>query len=265
MSVEFYMEGCNMFIDSHLHLTQKDYEDTIDKVINDAKDNSVNYLVVSCCEMNDLEESLQLLNRKEVFLALGLHPQEAKIYTVEDIKTIGKLAKENDKIIAIGEIGLDFYYGKEDKKEQIELFEKQLSLAEALNLPVVIHTREATEDTINILKKYNVKGVIHCFSGSIETARIYKSLGFKIGIGGVVTFKNSNLPNVVKDLELSDILLETDSPYLSPEPYRGKKNGPKNIPIIAQKVAEIKNVDLKTVGEITTSNVVDLFDLKGLL
>lgn len=254
-----------MFIDSHLHLIQKDYEESIDKIINDAKDNKVNCLVVSCCETKDLEESLRLLDREGVFLALGLHPQEAKTYTDEDIKTIESLAKANDKIIAIGEIGLDFYYGKEDKEEQIELFEKQLSLAENLNLPVVIHTRDATEETINILKKHNVKGVIHCFSGSVETAGIYKSLGYKIGIGGVVTFKNSNLPKVVEALELTDILLETDSPYLSPEPYRGKKNGPKNIPIIAEKVAEIKNVDLKKVAEITTSNVVDLFDLKGLL
>ena len=251
-----------MFIDSHLHLIQSDYDEPIDKVINDAKENGVNYFIVSCCEMRDLEESVHLLNKKEVFLAIGLHPCEATTYCDKDIRKIEDLIKANNRIVAVGEIGLDFYYGKDDKKEQIELFEKQLSLAESLNLPVVIHTRDATEDTIRILKKYNLRGVIHCFSGSSETAKIYKSLGYKIGIGGVLTFKNSNLHNVVETLDLSDILLETDSPYLSPEPYRGKKNGPKNIPIVAEKVSKIKNIDLETVGKVTSDNVIELFDLK---
>ena len=136
------------------------------------------------------------------------------------------------KVVGVGEIGLDYHYDNTYKEKQRDLFEKQLILAEKYNLPVVIHTRDATEDTINILKKHNSSGIIHCFSGSYETARIYLNLGYKLGIGGVVTFKNSKLPEVLRKISIDDIVLETDSPYLCPEPFRGKQNSSKYIPII---------------------------------
>lgn len=172
-----------------------------------------------------------------------------------------KLIMNNKKIVGIGEIGLDYHYTKENKEKQISLFKRQLSLAEKLHLPVVIHTRDATEDTINILTEYQLRGVIHCFSGSLETANIYLSLGYKLGIGGVVTFKNSKLGEVIKKVSLSDIVLETDSPYLSPEPLRGTINSSKNIPFIADKIAQLKGVKIDEVSKITLENTYNLFDL----
>ena len=249
-----------MFIDSHLHLTEKDYDKPIYEVVNDAMNSNVKKLIVSCCEMSDLDESLRLLKYENIFLTIGLHPSEADSYTDKDIERIEEIAKTNDRVIAIGEIGLDYYYGKENKDKQIDLFRKQLDLAQKLSLPVVIHTRDAVEDTINVLKQYNLKGVIHCFNGSIETAKEYVKMGYLLGIGGVVTFKNSKLYQVIEELALENILLETDSPYLSPD--RGKRNEPKNIPIIAEKISSIKNVDINQVGDITTSNAIELFDLK---
>ena len=156
---------------------------------------------------------------------------------------------------------MDYHYGKDDYLEQIDLFEKQLKIAEEVNLPVVIHSRDAVNDTINTLKKYSVTGVIHCFSGSVETADIYIKMGYKLGIGGVVTFKNSNLYKVVEHVGLSNIVLETDAPYLAPVPYRGQQNSSKYIPIIAEKVADILNVSLEKVADQTTLNACNLFDL----
>ena len=134
-------------------------------------------------------------------------------------------------------------------------------MAEELNLPVVIHSRDAVKDTIDILKKYKVKGIIHCFSGSLEVANIYISMGFKLGIGGVLTFKNSKLSNVIEKISLENIVLETDSPYLTPEPFRGKTNSSKYIPIIAQKIADIKDISLQSVSTTTLENTYNLFDL----
>ena len=146
--------------------------------------------------------------------------------------------------------------------KQKKLFKEQLKIAQRLNLPVVIHSRDATKDTIDILKMFNVSGVIHCFSGSLEIANIYISMGYKLGIGGVLTFKNSKLYRVIENINLENIVLETDSPYLTPEPYRGKTNSSKYIPIIAKKLAEIKKVSIEEVARITTNNAYLIFDLK---
>ena len=148
-------------------------------------------------------------------------------------------------------------------KEQKSLFRKQMEMALRNKLPVVIHSRDATQDTIEILKEFpEVVGEIHCFSGSVETALIYISMGYKIGIGGVLTFKNSNLPTIVKKIGLENILLETDAPYLTPEPFRGKKNSSKYIPIIAKKLADIFQISLDEVGKTTSFNSIHLFDLR---
>ena len=156
---------------------------------------------------------------------------------------------------------MDYHYGKENRDEQIILFKKQLDLASELNLPVVIHSRDATKDTVDILKKYSLNGVIHCFSGSLEIAKEYIKMGFLLGIGGVVTFKNSKLPLVVREIPLESIVLETDSPYLTPTPYRGSVNSSKYIPIIAEKIAEIKEISTSEVASVTTNNALKLFDL----
>ena len=195
----------------------------------------------------------------------------AEIYDLLILKKNG-VRKENDfdylrkcltnkKVIAMGEIGLDYHYTKDNKTQQIELFEKQLAIAQEYNLPVIVHNREATLDIINCLKKYNVKGVIHCFNGSLETANIFIKMGFKLGINGVITFKNCKLKEVIKQLPLSEFVLETDCPYLAPEPLRGTKNDPSNIIFIAKFVAEIYKISLLQVENITNANIRQIFDI----
>ena len=166
-----------------------------------------------------------------------------------------------DKIVAIGEIGLDYHYGKDDKDKQIEIFRKQLKIAENLHLPVVIHSRDATEDTINVLKDFHLHGVIHSFSGSLETAKIYLNMGYKLGVNGVITFKNAKLKDVYKELSPNDIVLETDSPYLAPEPHRGEQNSPKNILDIALFVASIYDITLEELAKTTNENIRHIFDI----
>ena len=188
-----------MYIDSHTHLSKKDYL-SIDEVIKRAKDENVDYLIVSCCSMDDILEGQELIKKyKNIFLTIGLHPSESDNYNDNDLEKIKELVTSNKRIIGIGEIGLDYYYGKENIDKQKELFKKQLILAKELNKPVVIHSRDAVLDTQNILKEIGVKGVIHCFTGSLEVANWYINNGYLIGIGGVLTFKNSKLSSVVEN------------------------------------------------------------------
>ena len=156
---------------------------------------------------------------------------------------------------------MDYHYGKDNVKEQKALFKKQIELAKRCSLPIIIHTRDATDDTIKILKETRTKGVIHCFSGSKETANIYIKMGFKLGIGGVLTFTNSHLKDVIKEINIENLVLETDSPYLAPEPVRGSKNEPSNIVYIARKLAAIKQISEEEVAKITTKNAIEMFDL----
>ena len=249
-----------MFIDTHTHLSLEDYDD-IDLVIKENRDNNISKIIISGCTRDSIIESLKYIDKyDDVFATIGYHPSEVDDCNDDDLILLEEQLKHK-KVVGVGEIGLDYHYGKEDRDKQIELFEKQLKIAEKNNLPVVIHSRDATEDTINILKKYNVRGVMHCFSGSLETAKIYTSMGFLLGIGGVVTFKNSNLFKVVEEVGIENIVLETDSPYLTPEPFRGKKNSSKYIPYIAKRIAEILNISVEEVGKITSNNASSMFDL----
>ena len=248
-----------MYIDTHCHLSREDYDD-IDKVIEENKEAGVDKIVVSGCSRESIEEVISLKDKYDmVYVTIGYHPDNADIATKDDLDYLKSLLSEK-KIIGIGEIGLDYYYTKENRDKQIWLFESQLKIAESFNLPVVIHSRDATMDTINILKKYKVKGIIHCFSGSLETANIYISMGFLLGIGGVVTFKNSKLKDVVKEVPLESIVLETDSPYLAPVPFRGKINSSKYLEFIANFIADIKNISVDELAEITSRNASSLFD-----
>ena len=167
----------------------------------------------------------------------------------------------NNKIFAIGEIGLDYNYNNQNKEEKKNLFNKQLDLAEKYKLPIIVHTRDSIQDCFDILKKRKLKGIIHCFSGSYEMAKNFINLGYKLGIGGVLTFKNSKLFEVIEKIDLKNIVLETDSPYLSPEPYRGRKNNPSNVYYVAKKISEIKSVRIEEVIRITTDNCKEIFDI----
>lgn len=248
-----------MFTDSHAHIYEPYYED-LDLVVNESNENDVNRIIICGCNAEENEKVLKIINNyNTIFGAIGIHPETVLDYKPIDLEVIEKNLN-NNKIVAIGEIGLDYYYSKDNKDEQIELFESQLEIAERNNLPVIIHSREATLDTINILKKHNCKGIIHSFSGSYETAIEYIKMGYLIGINGVITFKNSKIFEVIKRLPLESIVLETDSPYLTPVPYRGRKNSPKYIFDIAKYVSNLFEVDMESLAKITNDNLNRVFD-----
>ena len=248
--------------DTHLHLVNEGYDD-IGRVIDDATESGVLYLILGGCSKEDNASNIDLCKEyNNLFVTVGYHPSEIDNLNDADFLLLEKQILNNkDKILGIGEIGLDYHYGKEDKILQLDLFAKQLKIAEELNLPVVIHSRDATEDTINMLKKFKVKGVIHCFSGSLEIAKTYIKMGYYLGIGGVVTFKNSKLGTTLQSLSLDNIVLETDSPYLAPVPYRGSLNSSKNIPVIAEYIANLYDVSVQEVAEKTTENVKKIYGI----
>ena len=250
-----------MFIDTHMHIGD-DFGVQPDLYVKNATDAQVEVLIASFCEKDDIMLSTKFVEKyKNLYACIGYHPEVSNKIVEKDYEILEEMVKNNPKIVAIGEIGLDYYWNKDNKDKQREVFCKQLEIAEKLKLPVVIHSRDSINETYEILKKYKVSGVIHCFSGSLEMAKKFISLGFLLGIGGVVTFKNSKLFEVIEKLELTNIVLETDSPYLTPEPNRGKTNESSNIPYIAQKIAEIKNISLEKVAKITTENAIRVFDL----
>ena len=246
------------FWDTQCHLFQEYYDD-IERILEEAKCSHVTGFIVSGCDTKSNYEVMSLVsNHLNCYGVVGIHPEEADRYSDDDILKITEFCKSS-KIVGIGEIGLDYHYTKENKESQRVLFEKQLKIAEEFHLPVVIHSREATEDTINILKNYKVKGVIHSFSGSLEVAKIYMKMGFLLGINGVVTFKNSKLIHILPSI-LDSIVLETDSPYLTPHPYRGQKNSPKYIQNIAEFIALSLNISIRQVEKVTNKNVFRIFD-----
>ena len=250
-----------MFIDTHMHIGD-DFGIEPDLYVKNATDAQVEVLIASFCEKDDIMLSTKFVEKyKNLYTCIGYHPEVSNKIVEKDYEILEEMVKNNPKIVAIGEIGLDYYWNKDNKDKQREVFCKQLEIAEKLKLPVVIHSRDSINETYEILKKYKVSGVIHCFSGSLEMAKKFISLGFLLGIGGVVTFKNSKLFEVIEKLELTNIVLETDSPYLTPEPNRGKTNESSNIFYIAQNIAEIKNISLENVAKITTENAIRTFDL----
>lgn len=209
------------------------------------------------------KEILELSNKYiNVYAACGLNYDEVDNFTDKDLSDLEEIIKSN-KISAIGEIGLDYYWTKDNKEKQIYFFEKQLKLAEKYDLPVIVHAREAIQDVYDIIKKSNVrKGSMHCYSGSLEMAKEFIKLGFLIGIDGPITFKNNKKGiEVVNEIPLDKLLLETDSPYLSPEPNRGKQNSPLNLIYIANKIAEIKEISTEEVIKGTTKNAKELFNI----
>ena len=253
-----------MLVDSHAHIINEYYDD-IEKVVYEAKKNRVLKIINCSTSLNDIDEIIRISNKCNFFYALGIHPEEAdKVNEITKQKLEGYIVKniDNKNFIALGEIGLDYYHSKDNKNSQLELFDFQLSLAEKYNKPVIIHSREATLDTIEIIKKHNVKGVIHCFSGSYETACEYIKLGFILGIGGVITFKNCNLKDYINKIGVENIILETDSPFMTPEPYRKYKNEPKFVLETAKFISNKLNISLEKLEEITTENCYKIFDIK---
>lgn len=248
-----------MFTDTHCHITKEDYE-SISDLNENAKKNGIIKMINNGTDTKTNKEVLEIHKKfLNIYPAIGIHPEFANTYTEDDLKYIEENIKE---IVAIGEIGLDYHYDDVNKNRQISLFRTQLELAKKYNKPVIIHTRDALVDTINVLSEYSeLRGVIHCFSGSYETANIFIKMGFLLGIGGVLTFKNSKLHEVIEKIDCKNIVLETDSPFLTPEPYRGKQNEPANVIFIAKKICDIKNISLEELSKITENNVRGLFDI----
>jgi TatD DNase family protein len=237
------------------------YYDNIPLEIEESISKGVNKFINIGCDINSLKEVIELSKKyKNMYCAIGIHPNEINTANDQHFCLLKKYIK-HPKVVAIGEIGLDYHYDKNQSEEQIKWFEKQLHLAEYENMPVIIHSRDATKDTIDILKKYQLKGIIHSFSGSYETAKEYIKMGYLLGINGVITFKNSNLKEVIKKVSLEYIVLETDAPYLTPEPYRGKINHPKHIKEIAEFISDLKGISAKELGEITNKNLRRIFDI----
>ena len=248
-----------MMIDTHCHLFEDDY-DNLDEVIGRMQDN---IMIVSGTSDSTNLEVIDLVNKyPNIYGVIGIHPEEVDNVTSNSFKIIEDNIN-NPKIVGIGEVGLDYYWVKDNKERQIELFIKQIELANKYNKTVVIHSRDAISDTYDILKKHlKTKAVLHCYSSSLEMARKFINLGINLGVGGVLTFKNSKvIKEVVENISNNEILLETDSPYLTPEPYRGKKNEPYNVIYVARKIAEIKGITLNEVLEKTSRTAKELFDL----
>lgn len=250
-----------MFTDTHCHIYNEYYDNNIEQVYEKMKEANVDRIINNGCDSKSNKEVLNILGKYSwMYGAIGIHPESADSYTDEDLKYIEEHIND-EKVVAIGEIGLDYYWTKDNKEKQKELFEYQLKLAERVNKPVIVHSREATQDTIDILKKYNVRGVIHSFSGSYETACIYIKMGFLLGINGVITFKNCNLKDVVAKLDLGNIILETDSPYLTPVPYRGKRNDSSHVFDIAKYICDLKGCTLEELAKETNGNISRCFDI----
>lgn len=245
-------------IDSHAHIISEFYNN-IDEIVKTIKDKGI-VDVINCGDGINTSKEVIEINKKYDILkpAVGMHPEN-----ISDSNKIDELEEliKNNKIYAVGEIGLDYYWNKENKDDQKDLFIKQLDLAIKYDLPVIIHTRDSIQDCYDILKDRNNRGVIHCFTGSIEMAKLFIEKGYKLGIGGVLTFKNSNLYKVIESIDLDDILLETDSPFLSPAPFRGQTNIPSNVYYVASRIAEIKNISVEEVINITRKNASKLFDI----
>ena len=249
-----------MFIDTHCHIFSEYYDD-IDKVISECRDNNIDKIIVNGSNIKSNIEVMELANKYDiVYAAIGFHPTELDDFKEEYFRFLEENIN-NSKVVAIGEIGLDYHYDNTDKEKQIMVFRRQLDIANKYNKPIIVHSRDSIQDTYNILKQYKVKGSIHCFSGSVEMAREFIKLGYKLGIGGIITYKNAKtIKEVVRDIDLSYILLETDSPYLPPSPYKGESNSPKYIPLIAEAIADIKDVSIVDISRVTTANAEAIFD-----
>ena len=247
-------------VDTHCHIYGEYYDD-IESVIMAIKNAGVNKVIVNGCDMKSNLEVLELTREYDIIYgAIGFHPTELNDNFDEAIKFLNEHIND-DKIVAIGEIGLDYHYEDTNKMIQKDMFKRQLEIASKNKKPVIVHSRDAIQDTYDIMSKYDLKGSIHAFSGSVEMANKFIELGYFIGIGGVCTYKNAkSIIDVIEKIPLAYILLETDSPYLTPSPYRGQTNTPANIPLIAKKVSEIKNVSLSEVAKTTTENADRLFD-----
>ena len=253
----------NNIFDSHAHYTDKAFNDDRENMLGSLKESGICGVINCGADLLSSEKSVALSEKYDyIYCACGVHPEEVDGLPENYIDILRNMA-QNEKCVAIGEIGLDYYWRQDNKELQKKVFEEQILLAKELGLPIIVHDREAHEDTLAILKKHKPKGVLHCFSGSVETAKEILKLGMYIGLGGAVTFKNAKKPvEVAEMLPLDRLLLETDCPYMAPVPMRGKRNYSAYIEYVAEKIGEIKNLDPQTVTDQATENTKVLFGIE---
>ena len=253
-----------MIFDTHAHYDDKAFDSDREELLNSMHESGVLGIVNASADINSSLSSVKLSEKYPyVFAAVGVHPENLDDLSEDYTETLKKLATEHKKVVAIGEIGLDYHFRLDNKEKQIEVFENQVKLANSLDLPVIVHDREAHKDTFDILKKYNPKGIVHCFSGSVEMAKEIIKLGMKLGIGGVLTFKNAKtVVEVARQIPLKHLVLETDAPYLAPVPFRGKRCNSSYIKYVAEKIAEIKNISAEEVYKETFKNAIEVYNIK---
>ncbi|MCM1544781.1 MAG: TatD family hydrolase [Ruminococcus sp.] len=246
--------------DTHTHYDDEKFNEDRAEVLSFIKEHGVCNIINCGCDLKSSLTSIELAERHDfVYAAIGVHPSEAEDATDADFEKLKKLYS-HEKVVAVGEIGLDYHYDFSSKKRQLEVFEYQIQLANELDLPIIVHDREAHEDTLNLLKKYKPKGVVHCFSGSVETAKEVLGIGMYIGLGGAVTFKNARKPVEVAKFASSDrILLETDCPYMAPVPFRGKRCDSSLIPHSAAVIAGVRGEDIQALIDNCRANAEKLF------
>ena len=253
-----------MYFESHAHYDDEAFNEDREELLSDLTKNGIDYVIQTAADISSSKEGLNLAKKYDfIYCSIGVHPHEVKELNEDNFNELKILSKE-EKVVAIGEIGLDYYYDNSPRDLQKYWFERQIEWAIEENLPIIVHSREASQETFNIINKINPskKGVIHCYSGSAEMAEEYIKMVYYIGIGGTVTFKNAKkIVEVVEKIPISSILIETDAPYLSPEPYRGRRNDSTKLKFIAEKIAQIKGLDLDSVANITKENAKKLFEI----
>lgn len=263
-------------IDTHCHIDEEAFEPDREEVIARQQQSGVQAMIVPGVNVASINSVMEVchVHPGYCYPALGLHPEDVKADWREQLATVeAAIRAHRDELVAIGEIGLDYYWDKTFKEEQKEVLRRQLLLARELNLPVILHNREATEDILTIVKEVGGRGVFHCYSGSKETAEIILKMGFYLGIGGVLTFKNSKLSETLRELNQSEIkiqqseilnrlLLETDAPYMTPTPHRGERNESRFMALVAERLAQVLNVSVDEIIEATSANARQLFGIK---
>lgn len=252
-----------MLFDTHAHLNAEQFDTDLEEVIARAKAEEVERIVVVGFDKPTITRAMELIEEYDfIYTAIGWHPVDAIDMTEEDLSWIKELSS-HEKVVAIGEMGLDYHWDKSPKDVQKEVFRKQIALAKEVNLPIIIHNRDATEDVVTILKEEGaeeVGGIMHCFTGSAEVARQCMDMNFYISFGGPVTFKNAKKPKeVAKEIPNDRLLIETDCPFLTPHPFRGKRNEPSYVKYVAEQLAELKGLTYEEIASITTENAKRLF------
>ncbi len=252
-----------MYFNTHSHLNSSQLYEQRDIYIKNALENNVNYITIAGYDLESSRRAVEIANEYSfIYATVGISPNDCLNTTDEDLKEIEMLL-QNHRVVALGEIGLDYYWDDVPKDKQKDVFLKQIEIAKKYDKPIVIHARDAYEDTYNILKEAKHYGIMHCYSGSVEMAERYVKIGFMISLAGPVTFKNAKVPKeVARAIGIDHLLIETDCPYLTPHPFRGKLNEPANVVYIAQEIAKLKNMEIEDVARITTFNAKELFGIK---